>query len=211
VRQGTQRANKRLAQLRTSGRYPEIIVRLYSTLAVAGQQRPYLACTAGKEVRCCIVPYRMPGWHRGSIRLVATTCTLCILLFASEARAQCTARDVLQNQLRLQKTPSANMRPILVKSAADVPAWKTISIGTFTDTFALRNALDAAGCSIGDLAGQILARPAFTISAAKTIVELLRYRRPNSALTPILLRWQTFMDALNSWVFDLPQQKSLRS
>ena len=64
------------------------------------------------------------------------------------------------------------MRPILVKSAADVPAWKTISIGTFTDTFALRNALDAAGCSIGDLAGQILARPAFTISAAKTIVEL---------------------------------------
>ena len=42
----------------------------------------------------------------------------------------------------------------------------------FTDTFALRNALDAAGCSIGDLAGEILARPAFTLSATKTSVEL---------------------------------------
>jgi hypothetical protein len=60
----------------------------------------------------------------------------------------------------------------LVKSAADVPMWKTITVGTFKDTFALRNALDAAGCSIGDLAGQILARPAFTLGVRKTSVEL---------------------------------------
>jgi hypothetical protein len=99
-------------------------------------------------------------------------CTLCILLFASEARAQCTARDVLQNQLRLRKIPSASMPQILVRSAADVPVWKTIAVGTFADTFALRNALDAAGCSIGDLAGELLARPAFTLSATKTSVEL---------------------------------------
>ena len=59
-----------------------------------------------------------------------------------------------------------------IKFAADVQVWKTIFVGTFADTFALRNALDAAGCSIGDLAGQILARPAFTLSATKTSVEL---------------------------------------
>src|SRR6185369_13564534 len=59
-----------------------------------------------------------------------------------------------------------------VKFAADVQVWKTIFVGTFADTFALRNALDAAGCSIGDLAGQILARPAFSLSATKTSVEL---------------------------------------
>jgi hypothetical protein len=126
---------------------------------------------AGKEVRCYVAPYRSPGWHR----IVATLCTLCILLFASEVRAQCTAQDVLQNQLnqlRLKKIPSASIPQILVKSAADVPVWKTITVGTFTDTFALRNALDAAGCSIGDLAGQILARPAFTLSVTKTNVEL---------------------------------------
>jgi len=124
--------------------------------------------TAGKEVRCYVAPYRSPGWHR----IVATLCTLCILLFASEARAQCTAQDVLQNQLRLKKIRSASIPQILVKSAADVPVWKTITVGTFTDTFALRNALDAAGCGIGDLAGQILARPAFTLSVRKTNVEL---------------------------------------
>jgi hypothetical protein len=64
------------------------------------------------------------------------------------------------------------MPQILVRSAADVPVWKTIAVGTFADTFALRNALDAAGCSIGDLAGELLARPAFTLSATKTSVEL---------------------------------------
>ena len=36
--------------------------------------------------------------------------------------------------------------------------WKTITLGQFANTFALRNALDAAGCGIGDLAAQILAR-----------------------------------------------------
>ena len=100
-------------------------------------------------------------------------CTACIVLFASEASAQCTARDVLQNHLTLRKTPSANMPPIPVRSAVDVPVWKTITVGTFANSFALRNALDAAGCGIGDSAGEILARPAFTVSATKTDVELM--------------------------------------
>ena len=63
-------------------------------------------------------------------------------LFAGEARAQCTARDVLQNQLRLKKTLSADRPQILIKSAVDVPVWKTIKIGTFANSFALSNALD---------------------------------------------------------------------
>jgi hypothetical protein len=124
--------------------------------------------TAGKEVRWYVAPFRSPEWHR----IVATLCTLCILLFASEARAQCTAQDVLHNQLRLKKLPLASTPQIVVKSAADVPVWKTITVGTFTNSFALRNALDAAGCASGGLAGQILARPAFTLSVTKTNVEL---------------------------------------
>ena len=103
---------------------------------------------------------------------MAMLCTACIVLFASEASAQCTARDVLQNHLTLKKTPSANTPPIPVRSAVAVPVWKTITVGTFANSFALRNALDAAGCGIGDLAGEILARPAFTLSATKTDVEL---------------------------------------
>jgi len=99
-------------------------------------------------------------------------CTAGIVVFASEAVAQCSARDVLQNQLMHRTTPSAKTPPIPVGSAVAVPVWKTITVGTFADSFALRNALDAAGCPIGDTAGQILARPAFTVSATKTDVGL---------------------------------------
>jgi hypothetical protein len=127
--------------------------------------------TAGKEAGCHAIPHCSIGWHRGGTLFLAMLCTACILLFASEASAQCTARDVLQNRLTLKKTPSAKMAPILVSSAVAVPVWKTIAVGTFANSFALRNALDAAGCN-GNSAGEVLARPAFTLSATKTEVEL---------------------------------------
>jgi uncharacterized protein YjiS (DUF1127 family) len=110
---------------------------------------------------------------RGGTFFIAMLCTTFIVLFASEASAQCTPRDVLRNHSTLKKTPSANVPPILVRSAAAVPVWKTITVGTFANSFALSNALDAAGCGIGNSAGEILARPAFTLSAIKTNVELL--------------------------------------
>jgi uncharacterized protein YjiS (DUF1127 family) len=107
----------------------------------------------------------------GSV-FIAMLCAACFLLFASEARAQCTARDVLQNQLRLKKTPSARMLQTPVRSAVDVPVWMTITVGTFADSFALSSALDAVGCSIGNSAEEILARPTFSLSATKINVEL---------------------------------------
>jgi hypothetical protein len=105
----------------------------------------------------------------GGTLAVAILCTACI---ATEASAQCTARDVLRNHLTF-KVRLAVRPPVRVKSAAGVPAWKTITIGTFASSFALLNALDAAGCAIGDSAEEILARPAFTISTTKTDVELV--------------------------------------
>jgi hypothetical protein len=100
-------------------------------------------------------------------------CATCTVLFAIGANAQCTARDVLRNHLTLKRAPSAIESPILVRSAITVPVWKTIAIGTFANSFALLNALDTAGCAIGDSAQEILARPAFTVSATKTSVELV--------------------------------------
>jgi hypothetical protein len=129
--------------------------------------------TAGKEVGCCAISHCSIGWRRGGTLFIAMLCTACIVLFASEASAQCTARDVLRNHLTLKKNSSANMPPILVRSAVAVPVWKTITVGTFANSFALRNALDAAGCGIGDSAEEILARPAFTLSATKTDVKLI--------------------------------------
>jgi hypothetical protein len=99
-------------------------------------------------------------------------CIGCIVLFAREASAQCTARDVLQNRLTLKKAASTKMPPILVRSAVTAPVWKTITVGTFANSFAIRNALDAAGCGNGESAGEVLARPAFTVSATKRDVEL---------------------------------------
>jgi hypothetical protein len=129
--------------------------------------------TAGKDVGCHAIPHRSIGWRRGGTHLVAMLCAARIVLFSNEAEAQCSARDVLQNHLILKKTPSANIPPIPVSSAVAVPVWKTITVGTFADSLALRSALDAAGCGIGDLAGEILARPAFTVSATKTDVGLI--------------------------------------
>jgi hypothetical protein len=128
--------------------------------------------TAGKEVGCHAIPHCSIGWHRGGNLFIAMLCIACIVLLASEAGAQCTARDVLRNHLTLKKSPSANMPPIPVRSAVAVPVWKTITVGKFASSSALSGALDAAGCSIGNSAEEILARPAFTVSATKTEVEL---------------------------------------
>ena len=108
---------------------------------------------------------------RGGTFIMAMLCSACIVVFASEASAQCTARDVAQNRSTF-KTPSHNALPILVKSAFSVPVWKTITVGTFANSFALLSALDAAGCSVGGLAEEILARPSFTVSTTRTSVEL---------------------------------------
>ncbi|MEY9180021.1 hypothetical protein ABIG06_001941 [Bradyrhizobium sp. USDA 326] len=126
-----------------------------------------------QEVDCRVRHDRSTSGHR-SLRLAyAMLCAVCIFQLASEARAQCAARDVLQNHLTLKKAPSAGVPQVPVRSAADVPTWKTIALGTFVDSFALRNALDKKGCGVGGLAAEILARPAFVVGSTKTDVELV--------------------------------------
>jgi len=131
-----------------------------------------LGRTVGKEVGRYIVPYRWPRWRRSGIKGVATLCITSFLLFSSEANSQCAARDVLRNQLKLEKAPSVTRPQIPIKSAVDVPVWKTITVGTFANAFALSNALETIGCGIGGSVGEILFRPTFTLSATKTRVEL---------------------------------------
>nr|WP_245329228.1 hypothetical protein [Bradyrhizobium centrolobii] len=100
-------------------------------------------------------------------------CAVCIFQFATEAGAQCSARDVLRNQLKLKQASTGHAPIALVRSAVDVPVWKSITLGTFSTSLALRNALDAIGCHVGGLAAEILARPAFTVSSTKKDVELV--------------------------------------
>ncbi|WP_177243038.1 hypothetical protein [Bradyrhizobium sp. Gha] len=78
----------------------------------------------------------------------------------------------MQNQLKFRTSATqTSQRPI--KSARDIAAWKTITIGSFADPMRLRDALDAKGCNVGGQAAEILARPAFTVSSQKMDVELV--------------------------------------
>lgn len=96
----------------------------------------------------------------------------CVIPFASTATAQCTALDVLRNQLKLKThVAPASQQPIT--SARDVATWKAITIGTFADPLKLRNELDRRGCSVGSQAAEILARPTFTTSSQRANVELV--------------------------------------
>lgn len=111
--------------------------------------------------------------HRSYPLLTAMFCAVCIFQFATDADAQCSVRDVLRNQLK-PKTTSSSHAPITpVKSVADLPVWKRITLGNFSNSLTLRNALDAIGCNVGGSATEILARPAFIVSSTKKEVDLV--------------------------------------
>lgn len=121
-------------------------------------------CTAANDYSCARRVCRYV--------LASTFWAACVVAFASTASAQCTARDVLRNQLKL-KTHSARASQQPIVSAHEIATWKTIAIGTFADPLKLRNELDSKGCSVGSQAAELLARPTFTVSTQKTNVELV--------------------------------------
>jgi len=126
---------------------------------------------AGKDAGCSVTSRWSTGRRRSGTFIVALLCCAHMLVFASEARAQCSVRDVLLN--RLGKASSTTSPKTPIKSAADVSAWKTIAMGTFANAFALVNALDKAHCGIGASAAEVLARPAFPLGTTRTSLELL--------------------------------------
>ena len=82
------------------------------------------------------------------------------------AHAQCLAANVRHKPVMPKAGP-------LLRTGADAPVWKRVSIGTYGAELALRNALDHAGCAQGELAEQILARSSFRVSAQKVELELV--------------------------------------
>jgi hypothetical protein len=63
--------------------------------------------------------------------------------------------------------------PLTVLNGADVPPWRTISLGTFTSSYGLMTALDDADIAIGDLADEAMHGPAFTVAKSKSEVDLV--------------------------------------
>lgn len=136
------------------------------------RKKPFAMSIPKSRARCAADDDHSSAGRVCRYFLASILCAACVISFASTASAQCSARDVLQNQLRF-KTPSAQTSQQPIKSPHDVATWKTITIGTFADSTRLRNELDGMGCNVGGQAAEILARPAFTVSSRKTDVELV--------------------------------------
>lgn len=71
---------------------------------------------------------------------------------------------------------SANGRTAASRScdrvAVDSDAWKTITVGSYRSTIALRDALIARGVHVGNLAGQMLRLPTFKLTSAPARIDL---------------------------------------
>jgi len=102
----------------------------------------------------------------GSRWLLAIICTWLSVQAIGSAQAQCLASNVRHKPVWHREGP-------VLRSGADAPVWKRISVGTFGEELALRNALDMAGCAQGELAEQILARSSFQVSTHKTQLDLV--------------------------------------
>lgn len=111
--------------------------------------------------------------HRIRRLLITMFCAVCVFQSATEAGAQCSARDALRNQLNLKTASSRHAPTTPVRSIADLPVWKRITLGSYSNSLTLRNAMDAIGCHVGGLAAEILARPAFIVSSTKKEVALV--------------------------------------
>ena len=102
----------------------------------------------------------------GSRWLLAVVCACLSVAAVGNAQAQCLASNVRHKPVMPKEGP-------MLRTGADAPVWKRVSIGTYGEELALRNALDRAGCAQGDLAEQILARPSFQVSTQRADLELV--------------------------------------
>jgi hypothetical protein len=60
-----------------------------------------------------------------------------------------------------------------LKTASELPIWKTITLGLHRNVNAVRDALDAANIAVGDSADEILGRPAFTFANERRELNLV--------------------------------------
>jgi hypothetical protein len=94
------------------------------------------------------------------------------LLFNEQARAQCSARDVMRRHPEIAEALTVVTFPKPVESAVATKIWKSFQIGNFANKRVLYGALEDADCSIGDTAEQMLVAPEFTLSGVATKLNL---------------------------------------
>ena len=83
-------------------------------------------------------------------------------------------RAIIAATLMAFVSPALGQTPMLeVKTASELPIWKTITLGLHRNVNAVRDALDAAKIAVGDSADEILGRPAFTFANERRELNLV--------------------------------------
>jgi hypothetical protein len=100
-------------------------------------------------------------------------CVTATLLFNEQARAQCSARDVMRRQPEIAETLTVATSPKPAEPAVATRICKSIQIGTFANKRSLYGALEDADCGIGDTAEQMFVAPEFTLSGVATRLNLV--------------------------------------
>jgi hypothetical protein len=109
---------------------------------------------------------RLSGRRRG--RRTLAVALLCLGLAAPRAET-CAADDVPPSAVEDLGEPNTSAIP----KVAEIPIWRSITLGTYQSVAGLREALDAARFHVGTLAGDILDGRAFAVSATEIAVDLV--------------------------------------
>lgn len=103
--------------------------------------------------------------------------------FFAQVAARRITKDSLQEFMRHGASPAMTSdegeaaAPIVgaARQVRDFPVWKTVKLGTgLTTADDFRKALKTQGCRIGDLANDILGKPAFIASESETEADLVK-------------------------------------
>jgi hypothetical protein len=75
--------------------------------------------------------------------------------------------------VEIHNGPRARVRSLGAKRTADIPIWRTVSLGTYKTSDALRDALDVKRIHVGYAVDEILGRAAFNLSKTRRDARLV--------------------------------------
>lgn len=82
--------------------------------------------------------------------------------------------NALQNKSEtLGRMLQEDFKKIVSGNVSEWKIWRTIKLGNHKDADAFRKALEKAGCKISDWANDIMGKPAFTVVAKETEIDLM--------------------------------------
>ena len=108
-----------------------------------------------------------------SVRIVQALVAVALMASASVAFGQAPALAGGSESRPALVGESESGPALEVKTASELPIWKTVTVGLHRGADAVRNAFDDARIVVGDSADEILGRPAFTFAPERRELNLV--------------------------------------